>query len=54
MALGLCIDFYLVALVITGDPRVGWLAAALFGVFAWFWYFLPTRFARRNRDNPGQ
>jgi hypothetical protein len=49
LALGLCIDFYLVARVISGSTLLAWSAAGLFAVFAWFWYFLPRRFARRNR-----
>ena len=53
LALGLCIDFYLVARVITGSVGVAWLAALLLGLFAWFWYFLPRRFARRSRSDPG-
>ena len=52
LALGLCLDFYLVARVITGSEALAWSAAALFALFGWFWYFLPRRFARRNRDNP--
>ena len=49
LALGLCLDFYLVARVITGSTLLAWSAAGLFSLFAWFWYFLPRRFARRNR-----
>jgi len=49
LALGLCIDFYLVARVISGSALLAWSAAGLFAVFAWFWYFLPRRFSRRNR-----
>ena len=53
LALGLCLDFYLVARVITGSVLLAWSAAGLFAAFSWFWYFLPRRFARRNRDNRG-
>ena len=49
LALGLCIDFYLVARVITGSVAMAWSAAGLFLVLVWFWYLLPRRFARANR-----
>ena len=49
LALGLCLDFYLVARVITGSVLLAWSAAGLFALFGWFWYLLPQRFARVNR-----
>jgi hypothetical protein len=49
LALGLCIDFYLVARVISGSVALAWSAGAVRGV-RWFWYFLPRRFAERNRE----
>jgi len=43
LALGLCLDFYLVARVITGSTQVLWLAVLLLAVFAALWGYLPTR-----------
>ena len=53
LALALCVDFYLVARVITGSEAIAWAAAAMIALFGWFWYFLPRRFARCSRDNRG-
>jgi hypothetical protein len=43
LALGLCLDFYLVARVITGSVEVLWLALLLLGVFFGLWGYLPRR-----------
>jgi hypothetical protein len=47
LALALCLDFYLVARVITGSIALAWSAAGLFALFGWFWYLLPRRFRKR-------
>lgn len=47
LALGLCLDFYLVARVITGRYESAWLAGALLGVFAGLWWVLPWRTRKR-------
>jgi hypothetical protein len=41
LALGLCLDFYLVARAVSDTPAAAWLAAALLGVFAGLWWVLP-------------
>jgi hypothetical protein len=46
LALGLCLDFYLVARVITGSYQAAWLAGGLLGVFAGLWWLLPVRSRR--------
>lgn len=54
LAFALCIDFYLVAQVITQNPAVIWLAAGLMAVFAALWWLLPQwlRRASRRRASP--
>jgi DMSO reductase anchor subunit len=41
LALGICIDFYLVARVLLDAPVVPYLACALFAVFVGMWFVLP-------------
>jgi hypothetical protein len=48
LALGLCLDFYLVARVITGSVEVLWLALLLLAVFVGLWWILP-RHVRKSR-----
>ena len=43
LALGLCMDFYLVARVITGSVEVLWLALLLLALFFTLWWLLPRR-----------
>ena len=47
LALALCIDFYLVARVITSDTGVIWLAGVLLATFVGFWWLLPRWMRRR-------
>jgi hypothetical protein len=49
LALGLCLDFYLVARVISGSVEVLWLAVLLLVVFFALWGYLPRRL-RRHLD----
>jgi len=49
LALGLCLDFYLVARVITGSVEVVWLAALLLALFLALWWLLPRRLRGRLR-----
>jgi hypothetical protein len=49
LAVALCLDFYLVARVITGSTTVAWLAAALGVVFVATWWWLPRTLASRSR-----
>ena len=49
LALGLCLDFYLVARVITGSVEVVWLAVLLLGLFLVLWWWLPRRLRSRLR-----
>jgi hypothetical protein len=49
LALGLCLDFYLVARVITGATHVAWFAGALLAVFAGLWFVLPRLVGRGAR-----
>jgi hypothetical protein len=51
LALGLCLDFYLVARVIVGGVEVAWLAVLLLAVFVGLWWLLPRWF--RRRMDPG-
>jgi hypothetical protein len=41
LALGICIDFYLVARVLLDGPVVPYLATGLFAVFVGMWFVLP-------------
>jgi hypothetical protein len=41
LALGICIDFYLVAHVLIGSTLAPWFAAAIFAVFFTLWVILP-------------
>jgi xanthine/uracil/vitamin C permease (AzgA family) len=47
LALGLCLDFYLVARVITGSVHVLWLALPMAAVFLALWWWLPRRVRAR-------
>jgi hypothetical protein len=47
LALGLCLDFYLVARVITGSVEVVWLAGLMLAVFLGLWGYLPRRLRER-------
>ena len=49
LALGLCLDFYLVARVITGSVEVVWLAVLLLALFLALWWWLPRRLRSRLR-----
>jgi hypothetical protein len=49
LAAGLCLDFYLVARVITGTTAVAWLAALLAVVFVGLWWVLPRMVRDRVR-----
>jgi hypothetical protein len=50
LAVALCIDFYLVALVIVGTTGVAWVAAGLLAVFVALWFVLPRVF-RANHSS---
>jgi hypothetical protein len=52
LALGFCIDLYIVARTIVDSAPAGALAALLFLVFAAFWYVLPRM--RRLQGRAGQ
>ena len=41
LALGICVDFYLIARIILGTPVVAFLAALLLGIFVLLWFALP-------------
>jgi len=41
LAIGICVDFYLIAKVILGGALGGLLATALFAVFVILWFVLP-------------
>ena len=41
LAIGICLDFYLVARVVLGGAIVPWLATALFAVFVALWFIAP-------------
>ena len=41
LAVGICLDFYLVARLVLGAGWVAWLAAGLFLVFVALWFALP-------------
>ena len=47
LAVAICLDFYLVARMVTGSDAVAWLAAALLAIFVLLWGVLP-RIARRR------
>jgi hypothetical protein len=49
LALGLCLDFYLVARLITGSLEVVWLAVLLLALFLALWWWLPRRLRSRLR-----
>lgn len=49
LAIALCIDFYLVARVITGSTDVAWLAIGLLAVFVLLWFVLPRALRARLR-----
>jgi hypothetical protein len=46
LAVGLCLDFYLVARLITGSVAVLWLSVMLLAVFVGLWAYLPRRLRR--------
>jgi hypothetical protein len=50
LALGVCVDFYLVARIILQSDWSGWLAASLFAVFVALWLALPRMYQDRRRD----
>ena len=41
LAVGICVDFYLIARVIPGGPPSAWHASGLFAVFMTLWFVLP-------------
>ena len=47
LAVALCLDFYLVARVITGSTIVFWLALPLLAIFAGLWFWLPRHLRHR-------
>jgi hypothetical protein len=47
LAVGLCLDFYLVARVITGREEAAALSALLLGLFVCLWWVLPRRLGKR-------
>ena len=49
LLLGVCLDFYLVARVISSSVLAAWLAAALGAVFVALWWGLPRVHARAHR-----
>lgn len=49
LALGICLDFYLIARVITGRPGLAaWLATALLALYFGLWLVLPWRRRKSN------
>jgi hypothetical protein len=51
LAVGICLDVYLVARIIVGSPGIaGMVAALLLGVFTVFWLLLPRVVRRRRAD----
>ena len=48
LAIGICLEFYLIAQAILHSTLSAVLAAALFGVFAVFWIILPRSKALRH------
>ena len=52
LAVGICLDFYLVARLVLADAWVAWLAAGLFLVFVTLWFALPLlgRWQARRDD----
>jgi len=53
LAIGICLDVYVVARVIVGSARIAaMIAASLLGVFLAFWLLLPRAVRRRSRHAP--
>lgn len=50
LLVGLCLDFYLIARVMTGNPAAGILAGVAFAVFATLWFVLPLASRALRRD----
>jgi len=51
LAVGICLDVYVVARVVVGSRGVaGIVAVSLFGVFIVFWLLLPRAVRRRRAD----
>ncbi len=48
LAFGICLDFYLIARVITGGRWVSLLAVALFTIFISLWFVLPRAHAMQK------
>ena len=48
LAIGICLDFYLVARVVLGGAIVPWLATALFAVFVTLWFIVPRAMIGRQ------
>jgi hypothetical protein len=48
LSVGVCIDFYLVARVITGTQAAAWFTAALAAVFVTLWWVVPRMFRRHE------
>jgi uncharacterized protein DUF6328 len=54
LAAGICLDFYLIAAAIVGDPASLFLTAGLFATFVALWFVLPRWWAsRRPARRPG-
>jgi hypothetical protein len=51
LALGICLDFYVVAHLVIGSDRVAWWAAVLLLVYVGLWFVFPQwmRWRRRHR-----
>ncbi len=56
LAIGICLELYLVSFVVVQDVRVSAVAAVLFLVFVAFWVLLPNahrrRLAKANAERP--
>jgi hypothetical protein len=48
LALGICIDFYLIARIILGTSAVAFPAALLLAIFIFFWFALPRNEALKR------
>jgi Family of unknown function (DUF6328) len=53
LALGICIDFYLIARIIVGTSAVAFLAAVLLGIFVLIWFALPRVEGLKRLVTPG-